>query len=115
MLDAVGSYTVSGLSWRVWPAVAAEEGKPWSAQFLGQGVGDSGFGVFEFYSQRCQPGFGDVLCFLYGSEVLVHDDAVLSIPYDLWCPLAASCLTDAFLGVGVEPGVRGACLFTGGW
>ena len=103
MLDAVWSYAVSGLSWLVLPAVEAEAGKPWRAQFLGQGVGEAGGGVFEFSSPRCQPCVGNVLCCLYGSEVLVHDAEVIRIPYDLWGPLEAPGLTNAFLGVGGEP------------
>ena len=113
MLDAVWSYAVSGLSLLVLPDVEAEEVKTWSAQFLCQGVGDAGFGVFEFSSHLCQPCFGNVLCFLYGSEVLVNDDEVISIPYDLWCPLEASCLTDSFLGGGVDPWFSWQCLFNG--
>jgi hypothetical protein len=114
MLDAVWSYAVSGLSLLLLPDVEAEEVKARSAQFLCQGVGDSGLGFFEFSTHLCQPCFGNSLRFLYGSEVLVNDDEIIRIPYDLWCPLEASCLTDAFLGGGVEPWLSWECLFNGG-
>ena len=114
MLDAVWSDAVSGPSVLVLPEVDAEAVNTWRAQFLCQGVGDAGCGVCECSSHLCQPCFGHVLCFLYGSEVLVNDEEVIRIPDDLWCPLAASCLTDSFLGVGVDPWLSWECRFNGG-
>jgi hypothetical protein len=93
--------------------VQPRQSKPGVPRAWVRGWGDAGCGVFAFSSQLCQPCFGNVLCFLYGSEVLGNAEEVLRIPSDLWCPLAASCLTESFLGVGGDPWLSWDGLFNG--
>ena len=56
---------------------------------------------------------GRCFCTVHSTRLVAHE--VIRIPYDLWGPLEASCLTDAFLGVGVKPWLSREGLFNGCW